>query len=201
MRSRCPVGARPRPHPSDACDSAFAAARLSGNVQAPAGNLLNRALTALAARAIEPALTTGEENIDLTRGFDRASPMQQGYRSPFRSSRSATPERAVDVLSPTSGMMTSRRGAEHDGVLYDDTVVLHARLVAAGGESRLDVWPGTLHVGHGAPVLKEVHDAMGQVADIIAKHVSLRYSPSVQEIDVSASCPTVKGVTVTPVTG
>ena len=59
-----------------------------------------------------------------------------------------------------------------DEVLYDDAAVLHERLVAAGVESRLDVWPDMFHVWHGAPVLKEAHDALGEIAEFIAKHTS-----------------------------
>lgn len=59
-----------------------------------------------------------------------------------------------------------------DEVLYDDSVVLHDRLVAAGVESRLDVWPDMFHVWHGAPVLAEANEAMGQIAQFIAKHTS-----------------------------
>ncbi len=53
-------------------DNAVESARLSGNVQALAGNLVNRSLTALAAGDLEMALATAEENVELTRGLDQS---------------------------------------------------------------------------------------------------------------------------------
>ena len=53
-------------------DNAVEGARLSGNVQALAGNLVNRSLTALAAGDLETALATAEENFELTEGLDQS---------------------------------------------------------------------------------------------------------------------------------
>ena len=53
-------------------DNAVEGARLSGNVQALAGNLVNRSLTALAAGDLELALATAQENLELTQGLDQS---------------------------------------------------------------------------------------------------------------------------------
>ncbi len=53
-------------------DNAVEGARLSGNVQALAGNLVQRSLTAVAAGDLDTALATAEENFELTQGLDQS---------------------------------------------------------------------------------------------------------------------------------
>ena len=53
-------------------DNAVEGARLSGNVQALAGNLGNRSLAALAAGDVGIALATAEECVELTSGLDQS---------------------------------------------------------------------------------------------------------------------------------
>ena len=55
---------------ADVLDEAIDAARLSGNVEALAWNLLGRSFTALAAGDVTLALSTAEEAVDLTRGLE-----------------------------------------------------------------------------------------------------------------------------------
>jgi DNA-binding NarL/FixJ family response regulator len=52
-------------------DGAVEGARLSGNAQSLAGNLLNQSLTALAAGDLELALNAAEESVDLTSHLDQ----------------------------------------------------------------------------------------------------------------------------------
>jgi DNA-binding NarL/FixJ family response regulator len=52
-------------------DGAVEGARLSGNAQSLAGNLLNQSLTALAAGDLELALAAAEESVDLTSHLDQ----------------------------------------------------------------------------------------------------------------------------------
>jgi ATP/maltotriose-dependent transcriptional regulator MalT len=87
----------------DLLDNAVEAARLSGNVQALAGNLVNRSLTALAAGDLEIALSTAEENADLTRGLDQSLVCAAGVALAAALLESGDPERAVDVLVASSG--------------------------------------------------------------------------------------------------
>ena len=84
-------------------DSVIEGARLSGNVQALAGNLVNRSLTALAAGDLEIALSTAEENADLTRGLDQSLICGAGVALASVLLESGDPERAVDVLVASSG--------------------------------------------------------------------------------------------------
>ena len=85
-------------------DAAVEGARLSGNVQALAGNLVNRSLTALAAGDLEMALATAEESVELTQGLDQSLVSRgRAWRSPPRSSRPAIPRRAADLLVASSG--------------------------------------------------------------------------------------------------
>ena len=87
----------------DLLDNAVEAARLSGNVQALAGNLVNRSLTALAAGDLEIALSTAEENADLTRGLDQSLVCAAGVALAAALLESGDPGRAVDVLVASSG--------------------------------------------------------------------------------------------------
>jgi DNA-binding CsgD family transcriptional regulator len=84
-------------------DNAVEGARLSGNVQALAGNLINRSLTALAAGDLEMALSTAEENADLTHGLDQSLVCGAGVALAAALLESGDPERAVDVLVASSG--------------------------------------------------------------------------------------------------
>ena len=84
-------------------DNAVEGARLSGNVQALAGNLVNRSLTALAAGDVEMALTTAEENADLTQGLDQSLVCAAGVALAAALLEKGDPERAVDVLVRSSG--------------------------------------------------------------------------------------------------
>ena len=71
---------------SDMLDNAVESARLSGNVQALAGNLVQRSLTAVAAGDLDLALSTAKENVELTQGWTRVSSARPAWRSPPRSS-------------------------------------------------------------------------------------------------------------------
>ena len=89
VRSSCCADGWPKP--AELLDDAVEGARLSGNVQALAGNLVNRSLAALAAGDVEMALATarGERRADAA-GSIRASSARPGWRWPPRSSRPAT---------------------------------------------------------------------------------------------------------------
>jgi ATP/maltotriose-dependent transcriptional regulator MalT len=84
-------------------DNAVEAARLSGNIQALAGGLINRSLTALAAGDLQMALSTAEENADLTRGLDQSLVCAAGVALAAALLENGKPERAVDVLVASSG--------------------------------------------------------------------------------------------------
>ena len=87
----------------DVLDSATEAARLSGNVQALAGNLTNRSLTALAAGDLDLALTTAEENYVLTRGLDQSLICAAAVALAAALVEAGDPKRAVDVLTASCG--------------------------------------------------------------------------------------------------
>ena len=87
----------------DVLDSAIEAARLSGNVQALAGNLTNRSLTALAAGDLDVALTTAEENDVLTRGLDQSLTCAAAVALAAALVEAGDPQRAVDVLTASCG--------------------------------------------------------------------------------------------------
>jgi ATP/maltotriose-dependent transcriptional regulator MalT len=84
-------------------DDAVEGARLSGNVQALAGNLVNRSLTALAAGDLETAIATAEENFELTEGLDQSLVCAAGVALAAALLENGDPERAVDVLTRSSG--------------------------------------------------------------------------------------------------
>ena len=88
---------------SQLLDNAVEGARLSGNVQALAGNLVNRSLTALASGDVELALNTAEENVELTRGLDQSLVSAAGVSLAAALLESGEPERAADVLVRSSG--------------------------------------------------------------------------------------------------
>jgi DNA-binding CsgD family transcriptional regulator/tetratricopeptide (TPR) repeat protein len=88
---------------ADTLDRAVEVARLSGNVQALAGNLTNRSLTALAAGDLELALATAEENIDLTRDLDQSLVCAAAVALGAALVEAGDPQRAVDVLIASSG--------------------------------------------------------------------------------------------------
>jgi DNA-binding NarL/FixJ family response regulator len=84
-------------------DRSLEAARLSGNVQALAGNLVNRSLTALAAGDIELALTTAEEDIELTGWLDQSLVCAAAVALGAVLVEIGDPTRAVDILVASSG--------------------------------------------------------------------------------------------------
>ncbi|HYN50090.1 MAG TPA: AAA family ATPase [Thermoleophilaceae bacterium] len=84
-------------------DNAVEGARLSGNVQALAGNLVQRSLTALAAGDLEIALPTAEENVELTQGLDQSLVCAAGVALAAALLENGDPERAADVLLGSSG--------------------------------------------------------------------------------------------------
>ena len=84
-------------------DNAVEGARLSGNIQALAGNLINRSLTALAAGDLKMALATAEENADLTHGLDQSLVCGAGVALASALLENGDPLRAVDVLVSSSG--------------------------------------------------------------------------------------------------
>jgi DNA-binding CsgD family transcriptional regulator len=89
---------------SELLDGAVEAARLSGNVQSLAGNLLNQSLTALAAGDIELALATAEESFELTRQLDRSLvSASAGNALAAALVEAGDPGRAMDVLVSRSG--------------------------------------------------------------------------------------------------
>ena len=87
----------------DVLDSAIEAARLSGNVQALAGNLTNRSLTALAAGDLQLALTTAEENHVLTDGLDQSLSCAAAVALAAALVEAGDPQRAVAVLTASCG--------------------------------------------------------------------------------------------------
>jgi DNA-binding NarL/FixJ family response regulator len=84
-------------------DDAVEGARLSGNVQALAGNLVQRSLTALAAGDLEMALTTAEENVELTQALDQSLVCAAGVALAAALLENGDPERGVEVLVGSSG--------------------------------------------------------------------------------------------------
>jgi len=84
-------------------DNAVDGARLSGNVQALAGDLLNRSLTAVAAGDIDLALSTAQEAVELTDGLDQSMVCAAGVAMATALFESGIPGRAVDVLLRSSG--------------------------------------------------------------------------------------------------
>ena len=87
----------------DVLDSAIEAARLSGNVQALAGNLTNRSLTALAAGDLQLALTIAEENHVLTDGLDQSLSCAAAVALAAALVEAGDPQRAVAVLTASCG--------------------------------------------------------------------------------------------------
>lgn len=84
-------------------DDAVEGARLSGNVQALAGNLVNRSLTALAAGDLELALATAEENVELTQGLDQSLVCAAGVAGAAALLEQGDPQHAADLLVESSG--------------------------------------------------------------------------------------------------
>jgi DNA-binding CsgD family transcriptional regulator len=84
-------------------DAAVERARLSGNIQALAGNLVNRSLTALAAGDLEISLDTARENVELTRGLDQSLVCAAGVALAAALLEDGDPERSVEVLVHSSG--------------------------------------------------------------------------------------------------
>jgi DNA-binding CsgD family transcriptional regulator len=84
-------------------DNAVDGARLSGNVQALVGDLLNRSLTAVAAGDIELALNLAKETVELTEGLDQSLVTAAGVATATALLEAGDPGRAVDVLLRSSG--------------------------------------------------------------------------------------------------
>jgi ATP/maltotriose-dependent transcriptional regulator MalT len=84
-------------------DDAVESARLSGNVQALAGNLAQRSFTALAAGDLETAIATAEEDFELTQGLDQSLVCAAGVALGSALLENGEPERAVDALIGSSG--------------------------------------------------------------------------------------------------
>jgi ATP/maltotriose-dependent transcriptional regulator MalT len=84
-------------------DNAVEGARLSGNVQALAGNLGNRSFAALAAGDVGIALATAEECVELTRGLDLSLVCAAGVALAAALLETGDPGRAVDSLIASSG--------------------------------------------------------------------------------------------------
>lgn len=85
-------------------DGGIEAARLLGNTQALVWNLFNRSVVALAAGDMETALSTAQESVDLSQGFD------EGFHSAWAAVRLAAalldtgePEPAVELLLASAG--------------------------------------------------------------------------------------------------
>jgi DNA-binding NarL/FixJ family response regulator len=87
----------------DMLDNAVEGARLSGNIQALAGNLVNRSLTALAAGDLDLALTTARENVELTHGLDQSLVCAAGVASAAALLETGDAARAIDALVGSSG--------------------------------------------------------------------------------------------------
>jgi DNA-binding CsgD family transcriptional regulator len=85
-------------------DVAVEAGRLSGSAQDLAWALLNRCLASLAVGDLETALATGEEAVQLSRGFDRSLVAAwAGLEYAGALAAAGEPGRAVDVLLPAAG--------------------------------------------------------------------------------------------------
>jgi DNA-binding NarL/FixJ family response regulator len=88
---------------SDMLDNAVEGARLSGNVQALAGNLVNRSLAALASGDVNTALSTAKENVELTRELDQSLVCAAGVAIAAALLEAGDAARAVDALVQSSG--------------------------------------------------------------------------------------------------
>ena len=88
---------------SQMLDNAVEGARLSGNVQALAGNLAQRSFTAVAAGDVDIALDTAKENVDLTQGLDQSLVCAAGVAFATALLETGDPARAVDALVQSSG--------------------------------------------------------------------------------------------------
>jgi DNA-binding NarL/FixJ family response regulator len=84
-------------------DNAVEGARLSGNVQALAGNLGNRSLAALAEGDVGMALATAEECVELTSGLDQSLICAAGVALAAALLETGDPKRAVHSLIASSG--------------------------------------------------------------------------------------------------
>ena len=84
-------------------DNAVEGARLSGNVQALAGNLGNRSMALLAAGDVRTALATAQECVELTSGLDQSLVCAAGVALSAALLENGDPQRAVDVLVRSSG--------------------------------------------------------------------------------------------------
>ena len=84
-------------------DDAIEGARLSGNVQALAGNLVNRTLTALTAGDLDLARSTADENIQLTTGLDQSMVCAAGVALAATLLEQGDPRQAAEVLVRASG--------------------------------------------------------------------------------------------------
>jgi ATP/maltotriose-dependent transcriptional regulator MalT len=84
-------------------DDAVEGARLSGNVQALAGNLGNRSFAALAAGDVRSALATAEECVELTRGLDQSLVCAAGVALAAALLETGNPGRAAESLVASSG--------------------------------------------------------------------------------------------------
>jgi DNA-binding NarL/FixJ family response regulator len=84
-------------------DNAVEGARLSGNVQALAGNLGNRSFAALAAGDVGMALATAQECVELTSGLDQSLVCAAGVALAAALLETGDPGRAVDSLIASSG--------------------------------------------------------------------------------------------------
>ena len=100
----------------DLLDNAVEGARLSGNVQALAGNLVNRSLTAVAAGDLDLALSTAQENAELTEGLDQSLVCAAGVALGHGAAgnRRRTPRRRLPSPSPPAAM-TSRSSRASGG--------------------------------------------------------------------------------------
>jgi hypothetical protein len=88
---------------SEMLDNAVEGARLSGNVQALAGNLVQRSLTALAVGDLDMALHTAKENVELTQGLDQSLVCAAGVAIAAALLETGDPGRAVNALVQSSG--------------------------------------------------------------------------------------------------
>jgi DNA-binding NarL/FixJ family response regulator len=84
-------------------DNAVEGARLSGNVQALAGNLGNRSFAALAAGDVGTALATAEECVELTSGLDQSLVCAAGVARAAALLETGDPAGAVASLTTSSG--------------------------------------------------------------------------------------------------
>jgi ATP/maltotriose-dependent transcriptional regulator MalT len=84
-------------------DNAVEGARLSGNVQALAGNLGNQSMAVLAAGDVGMALAIAEECAELTSGLDQSLVCAAGVALAAALLEAGDPERAVDSLISSSG--------------------------------------------------------------------------------------------------